>query len=301
MKVLITGATGLVGKALRQLYKEQGVGVHYLSTSKRKLQKGYGQGFYWNPARNEIDLAAFDGVTHLVNLAGASIAQRWTAAHRKRILNSRVNSLQLLHKGITEAQPSGLVHFLSASAIGRYPHSFTREYTEEVKEVDKSFLGEVVEAWEEAANPFSEFEFSTCLLRIGIVLDPLEGALPKLVGPVKKGVGAPLGSGKQWQSWIHLEDLVGMILFAQKTDWKGVYNGVAPEPVRQKQLTQAIAKSLKKPLWLPAVPSFVLRLLLGEMAYIALASQYVSSDKAEQAGFVFRYPRLEQALEELFS
>ena len=301
MKVLITGATGLVGKALRKRYAEQGVAVHFLSTSKKKLQASDGRGFYWDPAKGEIDLSAFEGVTHIVNLAGASIAQRWTYANRKRILNSRVNSLQLLHKSIKEAQPSGLVHFLSASAIGRYPHSFTREYTEEVTEVDKSFLGEVVQAWEEAANPLSEFDFSTCLLRIGIVLDPFEGALPKLVDPIKKGVGAPLGSGKQWQSWIHLEDLVGMILFAQKADWKGPYNGVAPEPVRQKQLTRAIAKTLNKRLWLPAVPSFALRLLLGEMSYIALASQRVSSAKAEQAGFVFRYPKLEQALQDLFS
>lgn len=301
MKVLITGATGLVGKALRKRYAAQGVEVHFLSTSSKKLQAANGQGFYWNPAQGEIDHSALEGVTHIVNLAGASIAQRWTPANRKRILNSRVNSLKLLHQAIAKVQPTGLVHFLSASAIGRYPHSFTREYTEEVIEVDQSFLGEVVQAWEEAADPFSQFDFSTCLLRIGIVLDPLEGALPKLVDPIKKGVGAPLGSGKQWQSWIHLEDLVGMILFAQKAAWKGPYNGVAPEPVRQKQLTRAIAKTLNKPLWLPAVPPFALRLLLGEMAYIALASQQVSSAKAEQAGFVYRYPKLEPALQDLFS
>ena len=299
MKVLITGATGLVGTALRTHYEESGIEVHYLTTSKRKIGQGYGSGFLWNPRKKEMDLKAFEGVTHLVNLAGASIAQRWTTKNRKNILNSRKDSLSTLNEGLKQLVAPSIKHFLTASAIGIYPNSYSAEYREEHKGVDNSFLGEVVEEWEAAVQPLAEHTFPVSILRIGIVLDANEGALPKLVQPIASGVGAPLGSGRQWQSWIHIHDLVGIIVHTQKQALSGVYNGVAPQPVRQKELTQAVAKSLDKKIWLPPVPSFVLRLMLGEMAYIALASQRVSADKIRQAGYDFTYKEVQGALDSL--
>ena len=298
MKVLITGATGLVGTALRAHYKAKSIPVHFLTTSASKLDQGFGEGFVWNPAKNEIDIRAFDGVTHVINLAGASIAQSWNKNNRKRILQSRIQSLKTLQFALDQLEESAVEHVLTASAIGIYPHSFTREYTELDPGVDESFLGEVVEAWEEAAQPLTR-KFKTCILRIGIVLDKEEGALPKLVKPIAMGCGAPLGSGKQWQSWIHIQDLVRMIVFAQSENWEGVFNGVGPEPKTQKEMTRLIAHCLKKPLWLPAVPSFVLKVILGEMAYIALASQKVSAQKAVEGGFTFLFPTLDVALKDL--
>lgn len=299
MKVLITGATGLVGTALRKHYEEKGIEVHYLTTSNKKIGQGYGSGFLWNPRKKEMDLQAFEGVTHLVNLAGASIAQRWTSKNRKSILNSRIDSLSTLNEALKQLNSNKIEHFLTASAIGIYPNSYSTEYREEHAGVDNSFLGEVVEAWEKAVQPFDAHAFPVSILRIGIVLDAEEGALPKLVQPIISGVGAPLGSGRQWQSWIHIQDLVGIIIHAQKHTLSGVYNGVAPQPVRQKELTRAVAKSLGKKIWLPPVPSFVLRLMLGEMAYIALASQRVSAEKILQTGYAFTFDKVQPALDSL--
>lgn len=299
MKVLITGATGLVGTALRKHYEEKGIEVHYLTTSNKKIGQGYGSGFLWNPRKKEMDLQAFEGVTHLVNLAGASIAQRWTSKNRKSILNSRIDSLSTLNEALKQLNSNKIEHFLTASAIGIYPNSYSTEYREEHAGVDNSFLGEVVEAWEKAVQPFDAHAFPVSILRIGIVLDAEEGALPKLVQPIISGLGAPLGSGRQWQSWIHIQDLVGIIIHAQKHTLSGVYNGVAPQPVRQKELTRAVAKSLGKKIWLPPVPSFVLRLMLGEMAYIALASQRVSAEKILQTGYAFTFDKVQPALDSL--
>ena len=298
MKVLITGATGLVGSALRKVYEGKNVPVHFLTTSESKLDLGYGHGFLWNPAKKEIDLKAFHGVTHVVNLAGATIAQAWNKTNRKRILQSRTQSLETLQHAFDQLEETSVKHILTASAIGIYPHSFTEEYTENDRRVDDSFLGEVVEAWEKAAQPLA-LRFKTCILRIGIVLDKKEGALPKLVKPIAMGFGAPLGNGKQWQSWIHVQDLVRMIVFAQEENWEGAYNGVGPAPRTQKEMTKMIAQFLKKPLWMPSVPAFALRLLLGEMAYIALASQRVSAQKVLDSGFSYEFPSLELALKQL--
>ena len=298
MKVLITGATGLVGTALSNVYEEMDIPVHYLTTSVSKLNRSIGKGFLWNPAQQEIDLKAFHGVTHVVNLAGASIAQSWSKENRKRILHSRTQSLETLGVALNQLEETTVKHILTASAVGLYPHSFTEEYTEKEKGVDDSFLGEVVEAWEGAAQPLAQ-RFKTCILRIGIVLDKKEGALPKLVKPIAMGFGAPLGSGKQWQSWIHIQDLIRMIVFAQKENWEGVFNAVGPDPRTQKEMTRLIAEVLNKPLWMPAVPAFALRLLLGEMAYIALASQKVSARKAQDHGFTYLHSTLEKALQDL--
>ncbi|NBC58598.1 MAG: TIGR01777 family protein [Bacteroidetes bacterium] len=301
MKVLITGATGLVGKALTAKLLERGDEVNYLTTSKSKVenQKDF-NGFVWNPKREEIDKACFDGVECIINLAGASVAERWTSEHKKAILNSRIDSLNLLYKSLSEINHE-VNHLVSASAIGVYPSSLTKLYEEAETDLSHDFLGHVVQEWEKASSQFENLNINVAQLRIGVVLSADGGALEQMAKPIKNYVGATLGSGQQWQSWIHIKDLASMFCHVMDEDLTGVYNAVAPNPVNNKKLTKAIAKQLNKPLLLPPVPKFALKLLLGEMAQIVLGSQLVSADKIQQEGFVFEYVHVEQALEDIYN
>jgi len=297
--VLITGATGLVGKALVKKCLDQGNTVHYLTTQKSKIESEANyKGFYWNPQKNTIDIACFEGVEVVINLAGSSIAQRWTKAAKASILSSRTNALELIHLSI-EAHKFSVQHIISASAIGVYPDSKTRYYEEEFQGTDASFLRTVVKSWEGSLKPFQTLGIKTTAVRIGIVLDANEGALPKIRGPIKQYFGSALGSGEHWQSWIHIDDLVRLFMFVLESRLEGVYNAVAPNPVQQKDLVKSIAKIIKRPLFLPNVPEFVLQMLLGEMSAIALESQRVCSKKIENAGFEYHYHELDLALENL--
>jgi len=300
MKLLITGATGLVGQALTEMLLNRGDSVNYLTTKSTKIeQKEHCKGFLWNTKTQEIDKACFEGVSGIINLAGASVAKRWTSQHKKAILESRISSLNLLHKSLSEIEHE-VKHLVSASAIGVYPSSLTKLYDEDESYLSDDFLGDVVQKWETAADRFSNLNINVAKLRIGVVLAGEGGALEKMADPIKKYVGAPLGSGQQWQSWIHLDDLARLFCFSIDNELTGVYNAVAPNPLNNKELTQAIAKVLDKPLILPPVPKFVLKLMLGEMAQIVLGSQLVSADKIQQEGFVFEYAHVEKALEEIY-
>lgn len=299
--LLITGATGLVGKALVKQCLAQGDTVHYLTTRKSKIatQKNY-KGFYWNPQDNAIDLACFEGVEVIFNLAGSSIAQRWSKVAKTSILSSRTQALALLHSSI-ETHKFPITQIISASAIGIYPDSKTRYYDEKFQGTDASFLRSVVKSWEGSLKPFQTLGVKTTALRIGIVLDMHEGALPKIMAPIKHYLGAALGVGDQWQSWIHINDLVRLFMFVLESKLEGVYNAVAPNPVQQIELTKLIAKQLQRPLVLPNVPEFALRLMLGEMRAIALESQRVCASKIQNAGFKFDFLELEPALEDLMA
>jgi len=299
--LLITGATGLVGKALVKQCLAQGDTVHYLTTRKSKIatQKNY-KGFYWNPQDNAIDLACFEGVEVIFNLAGSSIAQRWSKVAKTSILSSRTQALALLHSSI-ETRKFPITRIISASAIGIYPDSKTRYYDEKFQGTDASFLRSVVKSWEGSLKPFQTLGVKTTALRIGIVLDMHEGALPKIMAPIKHYLGAALGVGDQWQSWIHINDLVRLFMFVLESKLEGVYNAVAPNPVQQIELTKLIAKQLQRPLVLPNVPEFALRLMLGEMRAIALESQRVCASKIQNAGFKFDFLELEPALEDLMA
>jgi len=299
MIVLITGATGLVGCKISALFKEEGVTVHYLSTSKNKIvtTPTY-KGFYWNPTTKEIDANAFKGVTTIVHLAGASVAKRWTASYKKAILSSRIDSAALIYDTLKSLNHE-VTHFITASGISVYPNSKTKLYTEENKEVDDTFLARVVVAWEAAADQFVDLGLEVTKVRTGIVLDKNEGALPKILAPIKVGFGATIGSGKQWQSWIHIDDLASVYHCIIHKQWEGVYNAVAPNPVTNKKMTKLIASILDKTLWLPDVPGFFLRLILGDMAVIVLEGQLVSAQKLEKKGFAFEFYNLENALQDL--
>ncbi|MFH6602033.1 TIGR01777 family oxidoreductase [Maribacter algicola] len=297
MRFLITGATGLIGKEIVALCHKRNIAVNYLTTSKEKIvSRGRYQGFYWDPDSGEIDLACFSEVSAIINLAGASISKRWTDHYKKEILASRINSLKTLYKGLEQVDSKKITSFVSASAIGIYPNSLGSYYTEDEKRVDDSFLGEVVNAWEKEADSFETFDLNVLKIRIGLVLSAEGGALPQMVRPIKNCVGAALGSGEQWQSWVHIEDLARIFLFVVEHELKGVYNGVGPNAVTNKKLIREIAKVLDRPLILPNVPEFVLKTILGEMSYLLLASQRVSSKKIEDEGFVFHFPNIDMAL-----
>ena len=294
--VLITGATGLVGKALVKKCLQNGFNVHYLTTrkSKIKLQENY-KGFYWNPQLEIIDISCFEGVNIIINLAGSSIAQRWTKAYKSLILSSRKKALELLHLSI-ETHDFPVKHIISASAIGIYPDSKTRYYEEDFQGTDISFLRTVVRSWEGALKAFNALGVKTTALRIGIVLDKHEGALPKISGPIKGYIGSALGSGDQWQSWIHIDDLVRMFMFVLDSSLEGVFNAVAPNPVQQKDFVKSVANVLKRPIFFPKVPEFILNFALGEMSAIALESQRVSAQKIHDLGFESNFHELDAAL-----
>lgn len=299
MKYLITGATGLVGGALTKKILEQGDSVHYLTTSpdKIKIEENY-KGFYWNPVQGELDSTCLEGVDVIVNLAGESVFQKWNDEVKKRIMSSRVEGTALLYRTLRDNE-NAVKHVINGSAIGIYPDSETPLHESDVPPIADNFLGEVVAAWEGAADAFQELNVKISKIRIGIVLAEEGGALEQMAKPVRYGVGSGLGDGKQWQSWIALDDLVGIIMFAADNAVEGPINCAAPHPVRNRELIKKIGYELGRPVFLPNVPAFALKAVLGEMAEVALSSQNASSVKIQHAGYKFKYPKIEQALAEL--
>ena len=300
--VLITGATGLVGKKLTAHLLNKGYKVHILTTQKALSSTETNiQYFYWNPQNNTIDLSCFEGAEAVVNLAGSPIAQRWTKSAKASILNSRVQALNVLADAIKENN-FPIKHLISASAIGIYPDSKTNYYQEDdVVSENCSFLRTVVQKWEAAANQFESLNIKSTILRIGIVLDNNGGALPKIMTPIQNYFGAVLASGEQWQSWIHSDDLVAMFIYVLESKRYGVFNAVAPNPVQQVELTKAIAHVLKKPLFLPNIPEFMLKLIFGSMSSVVLESQRVCSKKIQSTGFKFTYHELSAAVDNLLA
>lgn len=299
MKVLITGATGLVGTRLVAKLAAHKAEVNYLTTHKNaiKSQPGY-QGFFWNPETGFIDENAIVGVDVIIHLAGASISKRWTRKYKQEIIESRVLSANLLFK-LLKDNPNQVKQFISSSAIGIYKDSLTEFYTEDSQSFGDSFLGNVVHKWECAADRFSQLDIPVCKIRTGLVLAPEGGMLPQIAAPVKLGVGSAFGSGKQWQSWIHIDDLIAIYVAALEQKWEGVVNATAPNPVIQDDMMRAVAKTLSRPYFMPNVPEFVMKFVLGEMSSLLFLSQKVKPERALQKGYVFKYPELEPALENL--
>jgi uncharacterized protein (TIGR01777 family) len=299
MTVLITGATGLVGQELVNLLLQNGYTVHFLSTSKSKLvsQNNY-KGFFWNPKKAEIDTNALTGVDVIIHLAGASVAKKWTTAYKEEIIESRVLSTQLLYQTLKK-NSNQVKQIISASAVGIYPDSLTNIYHETDLDIDVSFLGNVVKQWENEVSQFEKLEIIVSKIRIGIVLAKNGGALQEMAKPIQYGVGAAFGSGEQYQSWIHVQDLAAIFQFVMENQLPGIYNGVAPYPVTNSELTKAIAKTLGKPLFLPNIPKFVMKLILGEMHQILFSSQHVSCRKLLDENFQFKFASLDKALNDL--
>lgn len=281
---------------------KKGYAVHFLTTRKTKIvSKPSYTGFYWNPKIGEIDADCLNGVSVIINLAGASISKRWTTGYKKEVLNSRLQTLATLYALLESAPQPKVVQMISASAIGIYPTSLSKLYEEDASEVDDSFLGEVVAAWEAKTNEFTKLGVTVSKVRIGLVLSTNGGALPEMARPVKYFAGAAFGSGEQWQSWIHIADLARLFLFLAENRVAGTFNGVAPNPVTNSKLVKEIAKVLERPLFLPNIPKFAMQLILGEMSYILFASQRVSSKKIEEEGFVFEYRNICTALADIYN
>lgn len=301
MRVLITGATGLVGKEIVKLCHEKGIDVNYLTTRKSKIVRADNyQGFYWNPSINEIDSNCFKAVSAIIHLAGASVSKRWTPKYKAEILESRKASTRLLINSL-KGETHHIKQVITASAIGVYPDSLTNYYDETFNGVSHSFLGEVVKAWEQEVDGFSKLGITVSKVRIGLVLSNKGGAMQEMIKPVKFGLGAAFGNGKQWQSWIHIEDLAKLFLFVLEKNIGGVFNGVAPNPVVNNELVKALCNVLGKPFFMPNIPEFFMKFILGEMHIILFESQRVSSKKIESKGFSFEFNYLEPAVKNLLS
>ncbi|PKP13879.1 MAG: TIGR01777 family protein [Bacteroidetes bacterium HGW-Bacteroidetes-3] len=294
--ILVTGGTGLIGTALCNLLREKGHKVAILSRNQHTKPNSY----YWNTDTRHIDAKAIVEADYIIHLAGEGIAdKRWTPQRKNDLINSRVETANLLYEKVKELNPN-LKGFISASGIGYYGATTSEKIYQENDAPGEDFISEICKVWENSSMQFDTINIRTVIFRTGVVFAKEGGALGKLSQPIKLGVGAALGSGEQYVPWIHLEDLCNMYLYAiENEEIKGIYNAVAPEHINNKALTKIIAKKLKKPLWLANIPAFVLKIILGKMAVIILEGSRVSSEKIMATGFKFKYPNINEALQKL--
>lgn len=312
--ILITGGTGLVGRALCMALQERGYDIIILTRKIKPIAHSpqpadkirYAE---WNVDAQIIDKDAIAKADYIVHLAGAGVAEkRWTQKRKKEIIDSRVKSGQLIVESLRSI-PNKVKAVIAASAIGWYGADLSLNHSAEgmgsgIRKFIESdfssddFLGQTCKKWEESTEPVNQMGKRLVKLRIGIVLSKEGGALREFIKPLKFGVAAILGNGKQMVSWIHIDDLVSMFITSIENEHiSGVYNAVAPAPVSNKELTLQLAKSRKK-FYLPFyVPSFILKLILGEMSVEILKSATVSSAKIQQAGFSFRFPDIKTAIQ----
>jgi len=296
-QVLISGASGLIGKKLTALLLEKGHTVKHLGRKENLNSKT--PCYKWDLDKGEIDERAFENIDTVVHLAGAGIAdEKWTAARKKEIIDSRVISSKLLAREINE-RGNQIKTFVGASAVGFYGAITNEKVYTETDASCEDFMGSVCKQWEESYTDINK-ETRLKIIRIGVVLSKDGGALPKLAKTIRMGIGSALGSGKQNMPWIHIDDLVGLFYESiTNENMHGIYNGVAPQHATNKVLSKAIAQTLHKPFFMPAVPKFILKLILGEMAVIVLEGVKVSSEKTQKIPFTFKYPELKGALEDL--
>ena len=299
MKILITGATGLIGTELVTFLLQKQHKIHYLTTSQDKLVNtpNY-KGFYWNPDQGIIDSHCLEGVETIINLSGATIFKRWTKSYKEKIIKSRIESSNLLFKTLQET-PNHVKQVISSSGVGIYPYSLTAIYTEETKKVSNSFLGDVVLKWEDAVNRLKQLHIKVCILRTGMVLAEQGGVWKEMMKPTVAGCNIVFGSGEQFQSWIHIEDLVIIYHTAIQNEWEGIYNAVAPNVVTSNQLMTYFGALFKKKLFLIRIPELITKFILGEVAVLLLDSQNVSANKIIGTGFIFKYEKINKAFENL--
>jgi uncharacterized protein len=295
--ILIAGGTGLVGTRLAEICRKRGDTVRLLT----RKPKGEGE-FAWNPQEKTMDESALEGVDYLINLAGAGIAdRRWTAARKRELIESRTSSNATLAAAISRSKQPPKA-FVCASAIGYYGNSGERAMQETDAPVDRSFMVDCCEQWESSAQLIAAQSIRTTLLRIGVVLAKEGGALAEIAKPIRFGLGAYFADGRAWYSWIHRDDLCHIFLYAiDNQSINGIFNAVAPQPVRNKPLTQAIAKAMGRWAIFAPAPAFIMRLILGEMSAVVLNSNLISAKKLQGAGFSFQYPNVESALREIYS
>lgn len=296
-KILITGGSGFIGSRLTDMLVRSGYDVVHLGRSRHE---GAVRSFVWDPKRMQMEEDAFDGVETIIHLAGANVGSKpWTAARKREILDSRVQSSRLLFDRLKHLRHN-VSSVVSASAIGYYGFADENTVYKEDDAGGTDFLAGVVKQWEEEVSRIATLGIRVAMIRVGIVLSNEEGALPEMARPIRLYAGAPLGSGDQKLSWIHVDDVCRVFKYAvEKREIDGPVNAVAPDPVTNRDLTKAIAAVLGKPLILPKVPAFALKILFGEMADLVLKGNTVSNEKLRRYGFSYNFPTLDKALRDL--
>ena len=297
MTITLTGGTGFIGRKLLEHLRAAGHEVRILCRSPKTGIPPEVEVFLWDAMEADPPLESLEGADAVVHLAGESVAQRWSPEIKRRIRASRVEGTRRLVAALArlERRPGVLV---SASATGYYGDRGDEELTEE-SAPGSGFLAEVCRDWEAEARKAAELGIRVVTPRIGMVLGPDGGALAQMVPPFKMFLGGQLSNGRQWMSWIHIEDMVRVLAFAlEQAKLEGAVNAVSPNPVRNSQFTRTLARTLRRPAFF-TVPERGLRLLYGEMAEILLASQRVLPRALEKAGFTFRFPELGPALKHL--
>jgi len=297
--VLITGASGLIGRRLTEFLLQKGCRVSHLGRNQAGQDIPH---FQWDPELGKMDHQALQGVDAIIHLAGAGIAdRRWTSRRKREILDSRVLSTRLLFETL-KTVPHKVEAVINASAVGFYGLRADDAVMTEERKPGHDFLADVVQQWEAEADRIVSLGIRVVKIRTGIVLSREGGALKEIMKPVQWGLGAVLGTGEQYMSWIHRDDLCG--IFAKAIEDKsihGAYNAVAPSPITNRTFTYSIARVLRRRILLPSVPAWVLKIMLGEMADMVLLGNKVSNEKVSNAGYAFQYSHLDEALRELLS
>jgi uncharacterized protein (TIGR01777 family) len=294
---LIAGGTGMIGSRLAVILREGGHQVRILSRSTK--QPGV---YAWDPSAGQMDDAALDGVDYVVNLAGAGIADgRWTAARKQLICDSRIQASETLATALirTGAKPKA---YIGASAIGYYGDTGDQWNMETDPPGVDGFMPPVCSDWERSHASIAGLGIRTVVPRIGIVLNKSGGALPEIMRPIRLGLGTYFADGQAWYAWIHILDVCRFMVYAlEQEGMSGVYNAVAPNPVRNKALVSAVAEAMGKSVWMAPAPAYALRMMLGEMADVVLNSNRVSAEKTLKSGFLYTFPNLKEALADIFS
>ena len=299
MKVLITGATGLIGSQIIEDCIKSNISVNFLTTSRRKIIKSdMVNGYYWNPSKKVIDLDCFIDIDTIIALSGSSIFSLWTRKRKKEIISSRVLSLEFLKESI-ENNDIKISQLISASGISLYPDSLKIKYDENESTFDDSFLSNVIMKWETAANSFSTIGVKVSIVRIGLVLSKKAGVLKQTIMPMKFGFGIIFGSGNQIQSWIHINDLSRIFLFIMQKKIEGIYNAVSNNNLTNLEFTRTISSNYSRAIFNIKIPKIFFSLIFGEMHEILFKSHNISSRKIQNLGFRFKFENFDHAVKNL--
>lgn len=297
--VLISGGSGLVGNVLTDLLIEKGYKVGHISRSKSSNERV--ETIVWNLKNKTIDVEKVVKYDYLINLVGAGIAdKKWSEERKKEIIDSRVDSLNFLFE-IVKNNKTNFKSIVSASAVGYYGFKPSDNTFTETDQPGDDFLARTCILWEKAVFQFNELKIPTSAVRIGIVLSTKGGALKELARPIKLYSGAPLGSGNQYIPWVHIRDVSNQFIFQMENQLSGPHNSSADEHKTNAEFTKDVAQVLKKPLLLPNVPEFVMKIILGERAMMVLKGNKVSNQKIKNAGFKFEFSTLKDALKDLYN